>query len=105
LAFFRERSNGTVFTRLLKIAQLLLAGSLSWPLASHLVPCEEQARLLTVYRAKVAAYSASVNDLTLTRGKILKEDYDRLADVAEKARTASEVARLALGRHTQSHGC
>jgi hypothetical protein len=38
------------------------------------MPGQEQSRLLTVYTAKVAAYSASVNDLTLTRDKISKED-------------------------------
>jgi hypothetical protein len=69
------------------------------------VPCKEQTLLLNVYRAKVVAYSASVNDLTVMRGKISKEDYDRLADVTDKARTASEAARLALYRHTQEHGC
>jgi hypothetical protein len=69
------------------------------------MPCNEQTLLLNVYRAKVAAYSTSVNDLTLTRDKISKEDYDRLADVTDKARTASEVAWRALDRHTQEHGC
>jgi hypothetical protein len=69
------------------------------------MPCNEQTLLFNVYRAKVEAYSASVNDLTLMRDKIPKEDYDRLAAITEQTRTASEVARLALDRHTQEHDC
>jgi hypothetical protein len=69
------------------------------------MPCNERTLLLNVYRAKVAAYSASVNDLTLTRDKLPKEDYDRLAAIMEQARTTSEVARLAIDRHTLEHGC
>jgi hypothetical protein len=69
------------------------------------VACEEQDRLLTLYRAKVSAYSAVVNDLTLTRGKVILQEYIRLAAVTEKARAASEAARRALDQHTQEHGC
>jgi hypothetical protein len=67
--------------------------------------CNEQTLLLNVYRAKVAAYSAALDDLSLTRDKIPKEDYDLLAAAMEQARAASEVARLSLDRHTQEHGC
>jgi hypothetical protein len=69
------------------------------------MPCKERTLLLNVYRTKVAAYSAAVDDLSVTRDKIPKEDYDLLAAVMEQARAASEVARLALDRHTQAHGC
>ncbi len=37
--------------------------------------CEEQHRLLNLYRAKVSAYSAAVNDLTLTRGTIMLQEH------------------------------
>jgi hypothetical protein len=60
------------------------------------MPRKEQVVLRTAYGAKVAAYSASVNDLALTRGKIVREDYDRLAEVMNNARTASEAALVAL---------
>ena len=67
--------------------------------------CEEQHRLLDLYTAKVSAYSAAVNDLALTRGKIMLQEYNRLAAVTEKARAASEAARRVLDRHTEEHGC
>jgi hypothetical protein len=67
--------------------------------------CEEQHRLLALYKARVSAYSDAVNDLTLTRGKIMLQEYNRLAAVTEKARTASEAARRALDQHTEEHGC
>jgi len=66
------------------------------------VPCKELTLLLNVYKAKVAAYSTTVNDLSVTRGKISMQEYNRLLVVSETARTASEVARLALDRHTHS---
>jgi hypothetical protein len=69
------------------------------------MPREEQIRLLNLYKASVSNYSTSVNDLTVTRGKTSKHDYDRLVALRDKARTASEVARLALDRHTWEHAC
>ena len=62
--------------------------------------CEDQTRLLNLYKAAVSHYSAMVHDLTLTRGKISKQEYHRLMAVTDKARVASERARLALDRHT-----
>ena len=67
--------------------------------------CEEQNRLLKLYRAAVSEYSATVNDLAVTRGKITLQEYNRLLAVSEKARTGSEEGRLALEGHTQEHGC
>jgi len=69
------------------------------------MPCKQQTLLLNVYRAKVTAYSASVNDLSVTRGKIQIQEYERLLVVSDKARIASEAARLALDRHSKEHGC
>jgi hypothetical protein len=67
------------------------------------MPCREQTRLFNVYRAKVAAYSTCVNDLTLMCGKVTVQEYVRLLAAADRARTASEVARLALDRHMEEH--
>lgn len=61
--------------------------------------CEEQNRLLNLYKAKVSAYSATVDDLTLTRGKISVEEYGRLLAAMERTRTVSKKARLALDQH------
>jgi hypothetical protein len=69
------------------------------------VPCAEKNRLLNLYQAKVSAHSAAVHDLILTRGKISKQEYERLWATAEKARTDSEASSLAVYRHTHDHGC
>jgi hypothetical protein len=67
--------------------------------------CEEQARLLNFYRSTVSAYSATVNDLALVRGNATLQEYSSLLAVSERARTASETARLALEQHKYDHGC
>jgi hypothetical protein len=69
------------------------------------MPCEEKYSLLTLYKATVSAHSAAVHDLSLTRGKTLKHEYARLWQAAEKARTESEAASLALFQHNREHGC
>ena len=69
------------------------------------VPCEERDRLLTLYKTGVAHYSATINDLNLTRGKSSREEYDRLLSFSQDAWRLAENARLALDRHTEKHGC
>jgi hypothetical protein len=64
-----------------------------------------QDRLVGLYTAAVARYSATVNDTTVTRGKTSKQEYDRLLSLSEEARISAEAARLALGRHAHKHGC
>ncbi len=66
---------------------------------------EGKDRLIGLYKAAVAHYSATVDDVSLTRGKSSQQEYDRLLSLPEEARVAAEAARLALGRHTQKHGC
>jgi hypothetical protein len=90
---------------LLKIAHVWQAEAFlgRWRLIR--VPCEKRARLLTFYRSTVSIYSASVNDLTLMRSMITLQEYSRLSAAVEKARMASETARLALDRHMEEHGC
>jgi hypothetical protein len=67
--------------------------------------CEEKYRLLTIYKAKVFAHSAAVSDLAVTRGKVSKQDYTRLWELMENARSESEAASQALLQHTREHGC
>ncbi len=69
------------------------------------VHCEEKDRLLDLYMAAVARYSATVNDTAVTREKTSKREYDRLLSLSEEARSSAETARIALGRHTHKHGC
>ena len=75
------------------------------PRYPEVVRCEEKTKLIEAYKVSVANYSTAVNDLNLTRGKISKPEYDHLLSNSEKARTASESARLELERHTRNHGC
>jgi hypothetical protein len=67
--------------------------------------CEEKYRLLSIYKAKVSAHSAAVDDLAVTSGKVSKKDYARLWALTENARSESEAASLALSQHTREHGC
>jgi uncharacterized membrane protein len=67
--------------------------------------CEEKSRLLDLYKAAVAAHSAAVKDMTLTRGKTSKLEYERIWNRAEQARADSDTASAALYQHTKEHGC
>jgi hypothetical protein len=78
------------------------SGSKGYPEA---VRCEEKHQLIEAYKSAVSTYSASVNDLDLTRGTISRAEYDSLVLRAETARVASETARLELDRHILKHGC
>ena len=68
-------------------------------LAAHM-RCEEKDRLIGLYTAAVARYSATVNDTTVTRGKTSKQEYDRLLSLSEEARTVgTRTNTAAKARH------
>lgn len=67
--------------------------------------CEVKYRLLKLYKASVSAHAVAVGDLSKTRGKVSKQDYDRLWELTEKARGESDAASRALLDHTREHGC
>lgn len=67
--------------------------------------CEEKHKLIEAYKSSVVNYATAVNDLNLTRGKTSKAEYDRLLVSSETTREISEIARLALDRHTREHDC
>jgi hypothetical protein len=69
------------------------------------MPCKEKHRLLDLYKRAVRAHSAAVNDLSVTRGTISKQDYDRIWNLAEQTRAESDMASLSFYQHTQEHGC
>jgi hypothetical protein len=50
------------------------------------------------------AHAAAVNDLTVTRGRTSKQEYERFWAVARETNVASEVASRELFKHTQEHG-
>jgi hypothetical protein len=67
--------------------------------------CEEKRRLINRYGEAVRNYSTTVADLNLTRGKVLKGEYERLRTLSEQARRTSDKARADLERHVAEHGC
>jgi hypothetical protein len=66
---------------------------------------EEKDRLLNLYKAGVANYSATVNGLNLTRGQTSQQEYNRLVSLSVDAWKSAESARFALERHTGKHDC
>ena len=69
------------------------------------MPCEEKGRLLNLYKAAVARFSLSVDDLNRTRDKTSREEYERLRSVSRDAWTSAEDARVDLEGHTREHAC
>jgi hypothetical protein len=61
--------------------------------------------LRDLYNEAAETYTSSVNDVNLSRGKTTKEDYDRLRDIGDRARTARDAAHSALDEHKRQHGC
>jgi hypothetical protein len=69
------------------------------------VPCEEKERLRVIYNVASEHYATAVNDVTVTRGKTSKQEYDRLQSLVDEASNARVRAHLALERHKEKHGC
>jgi hypothetical protein len=66
---------------------------------------DEKSRLLELYKTAVLSHSAAINDLTVTRGRTSKQEYERIRTCAEKAKTDAEAAGREFFDHTQTHGC
>jgi len=69
------------------------------------MPCKEKERLRVLYNAASEHYSATMNDVAVTRGKTSKQEHDRLQSLADEARNVGDRTHLALERHKQKHGC
>jgi hypothetical protein len=67
--------------------------------------CEEKERLHRAYSFAASDYSRALQVLRRRLGTISKEEYQRLRAFAEKTRELTEQTRLALERHSVSHGC
>ena len=67
--------------------------------------CDEKMRLLNAYDQAATEFSERVNTLTREIGKVSKDEYDGMLLVVEKARLASEHARLMLDQHVMKHRC
>jgi len=67
--------------------------------------CEEKTRLLREYESAAARFSSAVTELNARTPISSAAEYQRMKEAAEEARLKSEHARLALEKHTASHGC
>jgi hypothetical protein len=67
--------------------------------------CAEKDRLLSEYRTATELYSAAVAQLSRRIGISSFNDYRKLHDAAETARTHSNEARERLARHLDEHHC
>ena len=67
--------------------------------------CEERARLLEEYATAVDEFSRTLNILSSRMGVLPKSKYQEIRLFADNCRVRSEVARLALERHINEHGC
>ena len=79
------------------------------------ISCTEKLQLRTIYGDALKRRDAAINDMVLARGKVSKEEYDRIRVLADEARAAlvlADEARAALNRsrqaleqHKLDHGC
>ena len=67
--------------------------------------CEEKSRLVLEYRAATQLYATAVAELSRRIGIGSLDDYRKLHDAAEAARTRSNEAGDRLARHVAEHHC
>jgi hypothetical protein len=65
--------------------------------------CQEYRRLFEAYHQATSVHSRAVSDLSKAASGY--RDYPALWQACEKARLASERARIALDAHIAEHGC
>ncbi len=67
--------------------------------------CRLRDQLHRAYEIALGDYKRAVNVLNWTRGNSSRQDYQRLQDYIDFARTKSEETLRALGIHIEEHGC
>jgi hypothetical protein len=81
-------------------------GSTSQPkINAHTESCSTKTRLLGEWHNAAKAYSRSVTELAAQIGELSQGDYDKLKQVAERARLLSTDAKTRLEGHILEHGC
>ncbi len=68
-------------------------------------PCSEKTRLRVVFQSAFDRHGKAVDETLRARGKVPKQEYERIRAVEDAARADRNAAQLALERHTQEHGC
>jgi hypothetical protein len=69
------------------------------------VSCAEKLLLRTRYGEALKRRDTAINAVLLVRGKVSKQEYDRVRALADEARAALNLARQALEQHKQDHSC
>ena len=67
--------------------------------------CDERQRLTDEWSQAVAVFSAAVDELHNSMGRVPLADYKPLHAATEQARQLTKLARVALDLHRQAHGC
>jgi hypothetical protein len=67
--------------------------------------CQEKQRLRILYSQAVEINCCAVEGLIQARGRVSKQEYDRLLAVRNEVRQMLNSARSALEQHKQEHGC
>jgi hypothetical protein len=67
--------------------------------------CNEKIQLVTAYEAAKDLFLAARDRLLQDLGVSPREAYEEMKQAADQAQLASETARLALEKHSASHGC
>ena len=69
------------------------------------VSCAEKLQLRRLYQEALKRRDDAINDMLPVRGKVCREEYERLRALADYARAALNLTRRALEGHKQDHGC
>jgi hypothetical protein len=69
------------------------------------VRCTERERLARELDRARSCYTSAAETLRVRAGVLEKTDYQRLNRAVEEAWTKMELARVALDRHIDEHGC
>jgi hypothetical protein len=67
--------------------------------------CDEKQRLRILYSQAVEIHCSAVDGMLQARGRVSKQEYDRLLTVRDEAKRVLNSARLALDQHKREHGC
>ena len=72
---------------------------------SPTISCAEKLQLRILSREALKRRDGAINDLLLARGKVSRQEYERIRALADEARAALNIARRALEQHKHEHGC
>jgi hypothetical protein len=86
-------------------AAILLAFRREMETTAAAPACGEKKRLIEAYAVSISDYNRATHALQMRFGKVSRQEYKTLRDIADKAREISELTRGALDQHSTEHGC